>query len=133
MQVISVAGNVILTSNVEEDGRQFACEGEMVTFTCQVVRSGSLQWRSPLIRQIGFTTDPADPVSVPRPPFVATLTNITGSGGNTNFMSTLQVTASRMFARSNTTVECRNLLGVTEQSRFTVAGNLLHLGILSIV
>ena len=113
----------MLTSTVIEDGRQFACERELVTFTCQVIRSASLQWRSPLIRQIGFTTDPADPMSVSRPPFVATLTNITGSGGNINFTSTLQVNALSSYARSDTTVECRNLLGVTEQSRFTVAGN----------
>ena len=118
---------MILTSTVEENGRQYACEREMVTFTCQVIRSASLQWRSPLIRLISFTTDPTDPVSVPRPPFVATLTNIAGSGGNTNFTSTLQVTASRMFARINTTVECRNLLGVNRSSRFTVAGNLYTL------
>jgi len=36
---ISVAGNVTLTSTVEEDGRQFACEGEVVIFTCQVIGS----------------------------------------------------------------------------------------------
>ena len=74
MDPISVAGNVMLTSTVEEDARHFACEEEMVTFTCQVIGSLSLQWRSPLIHQIGFTTDPADPVSVSRPPFIATLT-----------------------------------------------------------
>ena len=122
MDPISVAGNVMLTSTVEEDARQFACEGEMVTFTCQVIGSLSLQWRSPLIRQIGFTTDPADPMSVSRSPFIATLTNIARSGIDTNFTSTLQVNALKSYARSDTTVECRNLQGVIEVSRFTVAG-----------
>ena len=115
MDCISLAGNVVLTSTVIEDGRQFACEGEMVTFTCQVVRSASLQWYSPLIR----TTDPV----VSMPPFTATLTSIAGSGINSNFTSTLQATASRRFARINTTVECRNQPGVNMSSRFTVAGN----------
>ena len=123
MQVISVAGNVLLNSTVEEDGREYACEGEMVTFTCQVIRSAFLQWNSPLILRISFT-GPLDPMSVSRPPFVATLTNIAGSGGNTNFTSTLQVTASSALARNNTTVECRNLQGVNRSSRFTVTGNL---------
>ena len=120
---ISVAGNVMLTSTVEEDGRKYACEGELVTFTCQVIGSLSLQWRSSLIRQIGFTTDPADPMTVSRLPFIATVTNIARSGINTNFTSTLQVNALKSYARNDTTVECRNLQGVTESSRFTVAGN----------
>ena len=118
---ISVAGNVMLTSTVEEDGRQFACDGEMVTFTCQVIRSITIQWDSPLIRQIVFSA--GSTVSTSRPPFIATLTSIAGSGLNTNITSTLQVNASRTFRRSDTTVECRNQLSVTEESRFTVAGN----------
>ena len=122
--ICSVAGNVMLTSTVEGDGRQFACNGEMVTFTCQVVGSLSVQWDSPLIRQdpIIFSIDPAAPVVVSRSAFIATLTSITRSGTNSNFTSTLQVNSSRTFTRSDTTVECRNQLGVNESSRFTVAG-----------
>ena len=122
MDCISLAGNVVLTSTVVEDGRQFACEREMVTFTCQVVRSASLQWYSPLIRQIVYNIRTTDPV-VSMPPFIANLTSIAGSGILSNFTSTLQVTASRRFARSDTTVECRNQPGVNMSSRFTVAGN----------
>ena len=118
---ISVAGNVMLTSTVEEDGRQFACERELVTFTCQVVRSITIQWDSPLIRQIVFSA--GSTVSTSRPPFIASLTSIAGLGVNSNITSTLQVNASRTFRRSDTTVECRNQLSVTEESRFTVAGN----------
>ena len=114
----------MLISTVIEDGRQFACEREMVTFTCQVIRSLSLQWQSPLIpRLIVYTTRPEDAVVVSMPPFTANLTSIARSGISSNFTSTLQVTASRMFARSDTTVECRNQPGVNMSSRFTVAGN----------
>ena len=123
MDCISVTGNVVLTSTVVENERQFACEGEVVIFTCQVNRSFSLQWYSPLIRLIVYTTRPDDPVVVSRSPFIATRTSIAGSGLNTNFTSTLQVTASRTFARNDTTVECRNQPGVSMSSRFTVAGN----------
>ena len=108
MDCILVAGNVLLTSTVVEYGRQFACEGEVVTFTCQVNRSLSLQWHSPLIHEIIYSTRLDDPVVVSRSPFIATRTSIARDGLNTNFTSTLQVIASRAFARINTTVECRN-------------------------
>ena len=93
----------------------------MVTFTCQVIRSITIQWDSPLIRQIVFSA--GSTVSTSRPPFIASLTSIAGIGVNSNITSTLQVNASRTFRRSDTTVECRNQLSVTEESRFTVAGN----------
>ena len=124
LYLCSVAGNVLLTSTVEEDRRGFACEGEMVTFTCRVIGSLSLQWDSQLIRQdpIIFSIDPVAPVVVSRSSFIATLTSVTRSGSSSNFTSTLQVNASRTFARSDTTVECRNQLGVNESSRFTATG-----------
>ena len=122
MDWILLAGNVMLTSTVINDGRQFACEGEMVTFTCQVIRSASLQWYSPLIRLIVYNIRNTDPV-VSMPPFTGNLTSIGRSGIFSNFTSTLQVTASRMFARSDTTVECRNQPGVNMSSQFTVAAD----------
>ena len=112
----------MLTSTVEENGRQYACEGEMVTFTCQVIRSFSLQWNSPLISPITFTSNPVNTM-MSKSPFIATLTSTAGSGFNRNFRSTLQVNSSKAFARSDTAVECRNQLRVSESSRFTVAGN----------
>ena len=123
MDCISVAGNVVLTSTVKENGRKFACEGEVVIFNCQVNRSLSLQWYSPLIRLIVYTTRLDDPAVVSRSPFIATRTSIARSGLNSNFTSTLQVTASRAFTMNDTTVECRNQPGVSMSSRFTVAGN----------
>ena len=121
MDFISVAGNVIVTSTVEENGRQYACDGEIVTFTCQIIRSFSLQWDSPLISPISFTSDPVNTMSS-MSPFTATLTSTAGSGFNRNFTSTLQVTALSSFGRSDTTVVCRNQLRVNQTSRFTVAG-----------
>ena len=112
---------MILTTTVEEDGRRYACNGEIVTFTCQIIRSFSLQWDSPLITPISFTSDPVNTVS-PMPPFTATLTSTAGSGFNRNLTSTLQVTALSSFGRSDTTVVCRNQLRVNQTSRFTVAG-----------
>ena len=112
----------VAVCTVIEDGQQFACEREMVTFTCHVIRSASLQWYSPLIRQIVYNIRTTDPV-VSMPSFTANLTSIGRSGIFSNFTSTLQVTASRRFARSDTTVECRNQPGVNMSSRFTVAGN----------
>lgn len=126
MHLLTVAGNVMLTSTVEVNGRQFACDGEMVTFNCQVVRSLTLQWHSPLIPQnpIVFQANFIAPRSDLRPPFNATLTSIAGMGPNTNFTSTMQVNASRTnFRGSDTTLECRNQRQVTEESIFTVAGN----------
>ena len=123
MNSILLAGNVVLTSTVEENGRRFACEGEMVTFTCQVFGTLSLQWDSPLFPDIIFPAGSTAPRSTSRSLFIATLTSIAGSGTNTNFTSTLRVNASRTFARNDTFVLCRNQLRVTEESRFTVAGN----------
>ena len=46
------AQTVTLTSCVEQDGRQAACPGEVVTFTCVVTEAGGLQWiAEPFISQ----------------------------------------------------------------------------------
>ena len=120
---ISVAGNVMLTSTVEENGRQYACNGEMVIFTCHVLRSVFLQWNSPLICQTPFVfvTGFTAPLSLLTPPFTTTLTSIAGIGLNTNFTSILQVNASRIFGKNDTDVLCRNLQGIGEESKFTVS------------
>ena len=105
MDSILVAGNVVLTSTVEVDGRQYACEAEVVTFTCQEVRSVFLKWDSPFIHQtpiVFFVSGFTALVSTSRPHFIATLTSIAGIGLSTNFTSTLQVNASRKFAKNYT-------------------------------
>lgn len=120
--LLTVEGNVLLTSSLE--GRRFACDGELITFTCQVVGSSSFQWNSPRIASNPIIFLSGDPTGVPTPrqPFLATLTSVLGSGFDANFTSTLQVNASRMFSQAGTTVQCRNQQQNSEQSNFTAAG-----------
>lgn len=115
----TVAGNVLLESSVVESGRQFACDGELITFTCEVFGSISLQWRNELINPITFLSSDNAPVTLSRPPFFATLTSRVGSGIDANFTSTLQVNASR---NSSQSVECRNQQQVSRELNFTTAG-----------
>lgn len=118
----SVAGNLVLNSSVAESGRQFACDGELVIFTCKVARSNSLQWNSPTISSITYVTSSTTPIFSSRLPFFATLTRIAGTGPNTNFTSTLQVNASKAFRQADATVECRNQQQDSKEASFTVAG-----------
>ena len=103
-----VAGNVVLSSSVADNGRRYACGGEIVLFTCQVIGSLYLEWNSPLVTSITYTVGDTPPAFMPRPPFFATLTSVTRAGLNTNFSSTLQVNASRTFQRTDTIIQCRN-------------------------
>lgn len=106
---------MVLDSSIG-DSRQFACDGELVTFTCQVFLSDILEWNSPLIARIRFSsTDMLQ--SVRREPFFATLTSVVGTNLAANITATLQVNASRMILPPNTTVECNS-----EESNFTTAG-----------
>ena len=120
---VFVAGNVVLNSSIEL-GRHFSCERDHVNFTCEVFDSLFLQWNSPRFsgNPITYSTGLAAPISTSRPPFSATLTSITGIGSNTDFISTLQVTASRAFQQADTTVECRNQQGESREASFTAAG-----------
>ena len=115
-----IVDNVDLTSNKE---RLFLCPGDQVTFTCRIVESFSLEWRSPLITQTvrytGRSTPPAIFISAP---FNATLISVNGNALNSNMTSTLQVTASRMIMRDDTTVTCLSSTPESESDNFTVAG-----------
>ena len=116
------ADNVVLTSSVMDNGRRFACPGELVTFTCQVNGAVFLQWNSPLINDlITYQSTDNAPLSTPSSVFLATLTNRTGSG-TANFTSTLQVNASRNFSNTDTTVECRNQASDSKQLNFSTPG-----------
>ena len=117
-----IVENVELTSSKQ---RQFTCPGDLVTFTCRVFGSFSLEWRSPLItRRTSFISSNSFPRSVDRSPFNASLINISINGSaftNANFTSTLQVTASRMIMKDATTVMCLSTTA-NETDNFTVAG-----------
>ena len=117
-----IAENVELTSNKES---QFTCPGDQVTFTCRVFESSSLEWRSPLITQTFAYISTDTPLQTfIRGSFTATLISVSGSALNSNFTSTLQVTASRMFMRNETTVTCLNSASDNKTDNFTMAGKL---------
>ena len=116
-----IVDNVELTSNLNQT-RQFTCPGDLVTFTCRVFGSRSLEWRNPLITQTLFLGNVDPPAMLNRSQFTAFLTERSGTLGNSNFTSTLQVTASRMFRRNETTVMCLSSTPESEMDNFTVAG-----------
>ena len=119
MDCDSVTGHLTLSSNVAESGRQFACEGELVIFTCQVNGSFALVWKSPSFstNPITYTAGSEVTTTNPRPPFFATLTSTVGNGANTNFTSTLQVNAS-----NDTTVQCSDQQQESREANLTVSG-----------
>ena len=119
MDCDSVPGHLTLSSNVAESGRQFACDGELVTFTCEVNGSFALEWNSPSISEnpITYTAGFTVPGNTSRPPFFATLISITGVGSNTDFISTLQVNAS-----NDTTVQCSDQKQEFREENITVSG-----------
>ena len=92
-----------MVAELSNKERQFTCPGDQVTFTCQVFVSTVLEWRSPLITlPTAYVVGAIPPGTLDRNPFTASLISVTGL----NFTSTLQVTASRMFMRNETTVTC---------------------------
>ena len=112
---LASAQTVTLTSSVEQDGRQAACPGEVVTFTCMVTEATMLRWiAEPFIPQ----SDPIDFVSLSTAgemavddsnQFRAVLDSIMliGDGsGLFRFGSRLTVTASGIGSLSGTEIQC---------------------------
>ena len=93
-QGLASAQTVTLTSSVEQDGRQAACPGEVVTFTCMVTEAGSLQWTSDRFQSIRFLSNAAEQSEVDQGEFHAVLTSNVGGGLFRNLTSTLRVNAS---------------------------------------
>ena len=102
-----------LTSSVEQDGRQAACPGEVVTFTCMVNEASRLRWiAEPFIPQ----SDPIDFISAATAgamavddsgQFRAVLVSIVHTeGGLSDFNSKLTVTASGSGTLSGTEIQC---------------------------
>ena len=110
--------NVELTSNKKW---QFTCPGDQVTFTCRVFGSISLEWRSPLITEQTTYTTGSSVDDLDRNPFTASLVERSGTPLSSNFTSTLQVTASRMIMRTETTVMCLSSTA-SKTDNFTIAG-----------
>lgn len=75
-----------------DQGRQFTCPGELVTFTCHVSGSIFLKWRSPGIRSITYTANDMPPSPRTQGPFEANLTLVNSASVDSNITSTLRMT-----------------------------------------
>ena len=102
-----------LTSSVEQDGREAACPGEVVTFTCMVTEAGFLQWiAEPFIKanDSGFfpTINKAGDVQDPTPHIHIVLIEINDANDPRlrNYISTLTVNATT--ALNGTVIQCNN-------------------------
>ena len=103
---------VTLTSSGQQDGRQAACPGETVIFTCNVLDDFALQWIA------GNQIPNTDPISflpnsridtIPRGDFTATLVSAIGNPNNTlkaRFRSQLTVTVVEGSGLNGTQVTC---------------------------
>ena len=106
-----------LTSSVEQDGRQAACPGEVVTFTCEVNQTTILRWiAEPFILQSSFV--PSSPVGTmavdDSGQFRAVLDSIMFIGGGlVYFSSRLIVTASGSGSLSGIEIQCSGRQGVS--------------------
>ena len=112
-----------LTSSVEQAGRQAACPGEEVTFTCTVTDAAGLQWiAEPFIPQINpldftFLSEVESIQEDNSGNFTAVLTSVTPSGDLT---SELTVTATETL--NETVVQCSAITSDLNET-FIVAGN----------
>ena len=121
-----------LTSSVEQAGRQAACPGEEVTFTCTVTESVRLRWiAEPFILQndsIQFAAAGAmtgDRGLDLSGQFMAILDTIMFSGGVADFTSRLIVTASVSGSLNGTVVQCSGRLQTsTMMSKLFIAGTM---------
>ena len=110
VQGLASAQTVTLTSSVEQAGRQAACPGEEVTFTCTVIGGAAIQWIvEPFIPQnspLRFIAA-VDTVGAMKEDssgrFIAVLTSVT-QGGLANYSSELTVTATETL--NETVVQC---------------------------
>ena len=117
-----------LSSNIEEDGRWFACPGEHVTFTCEVNQSKIVQIAagnfSSLRDPISFLASDAvgSPIrATPTDPFQANLTYVQQDANQTlaNFIVTLTTNTSN--ETDNTVVICAGLSTV-QRKKITMSG-----------
>ena len=95
-----------------------------MTFTCRVFGGTLLEWRSSLITAPTLYAPGDTPPDIMNSgPFTATLISVSYNATplNSNFTSTLQVTASRMIMRDATTVMCLSTTA-NKTDNFTVAG-----------
>ena len=115
-----------LTSSVEEAGRQVACPGEVVTFTCMVTDGSSLRWiaepfingRNPITFLV--SSAPGDMVVDGSGLFRAGLTSVVPNGLFGHFTSELTVTASETLG--GTVIQCLDTAATLMNKPLTLAG-----------
>lgn len=118
-----------LSSNIEEDGRQFACPGELVIFTCEVIQSSIVQMAAEdficLNDPISFVASNDIGSSGPTTPtdiFQANLTNVQRESNQTsvaNFTVTLKVKTTN--ETNNTEVVCAGQR-TSQREKLTISG-----------
>ena len=103
---------VSLTSSVQQAGRQAACPGETVTFTCNVLDDVALQWiagnQIPSSDPISFRPN-SQTVNISRGSFTATLVSSIRNPSNVwraRFHSQLTVTVGEDNSLNGTQVTC---------------------------
>ena len=124
------AQTVTLTSSVEQlqDGRQAACSGEVVTFTCMVTDGVALSWTAepyiPMMDPIRFlVSDTAGDTAMDSSgQFRARLTNVTQSGEVGNLTSELTVNASETLG--GTGIQCLAITTILMRKTLTLAGTI---------
>ena len=115
---------------MEQAGRQAACPGEEVTFTCNVTESVRLRWiAEPFIMQSDLVQfSPAamdgDMVMDPSGQFTAVLDSITLSGGVADFTSRLIVTASVSGQLNGAVVQCSGQPSTMMSRPLIIAGTM---------
>ena len=113
-----------LSFSVEEDGRQFACSGEPVTFICKVNRSryvrvaaGNFKCRNDPFMYIS-SDSPGRTFTTSNDTFQANLTNLQSESNQSNFTVTL--TANATNETNNTVIECADQLDSIRVQRKTL-------------
>ena len=105
--------HVVLDSTSARDP-PYACRGEEMTFSCEVINGVSLQWASepdvPCNRSIGYTTADDEGETRTRGSYQSNLTSIIRNSLNSYFSSVLTFTPPRSV--NNVTVHCGDQLGL---------------------
>ena len=122
------AQTVTLSSSVEQDGRQAACPGEVVTFTCMVTNETRLRWIAEPFINLN------EPIQYPpraivgemmvdmSGQFMANVTSVTLNGGVADLTSELTVTVSAPEALNGTVVQCSGQLSTMMNKTLIIAG-----------
>lgn len=109
-----ISASVSLSSSVEQNGRQFACPGERVTFTCEVNQGAILRFTNSHNESVSYiATDDvgSSGAAIPNATFQAYLTNVHRESDECDVANlTATWTATTTDATNNIVVECTEAL-----------------------